>query len=79
MPSSLGEIQELLDEQAINEVVYRYGRCMDRLDRARPDHVLARGDGRLPRAEFPGSGYGFIDMCMVAHPNFHSSYFPEEG
>jgi len=26
-------LQELLDKQAITEVIYRYGRSMDRLDR----------------------------------------------
>lgn len=65
-------VQVLLDKQAIAEVLYRYARSMDRLDRELgysvfwPEAVADYG------VMFQGSGSGFIDMVMEAHLGFLS-------
>jgi hypothetical protein len=72
------QIQELLDKQAITEVIYRYGRCMDRLDREVGLTVFwPESTADYDKQMYQGTGYGFIDMVMEAHPNFasHSHQF----
>jgi hypothetical protein len=76
--TSNSELQVLLDKQAITEVLYRYARSMDRLDRDLgysvfwPDAVADYHEQM-----FQGTGHGFIDMVMEAHPYFlsHSHQF----
>jgi hypothetical protein len=69
---------ELLDKQAITEVIYRYGRSMDRLDRELGQSVFwPEATADYHQQMYQGTGYGFIDMVMEAHPNFtaHSHQF----
>jgi len=70
--------QELLDKQAITEVIYRYARSMDRLDRDLGRSVFwPEATADYHQQMYQGSGYGFVDMVMEAHPNFtaHSHQF----
>jgi hypothetical protein len=72
------ELQVLLDKQAITEVLYRYGRSMDRLDRELGYSVFwpeAMAD--YHQQMYQGSGHGFVDMVMEAHLQFvtHSHQF----
>lgn len=66
-------LQGLLDKQAITEKLYDYARSMDRLDRELgyscfyPDAPADYG-----AQMYQGTGYGFVDMCMAAHPGFQS-------
>ncbi len=66
-------LQELLDKQSITEAVYRYARSMDRLDRELGYSVFwPEATADYHEQMYQGSGHGFIDMCMEAHPTFHS-------
>ena len=70
--------QELLDKQAITEVIYRYARSMDRLDRDLGRSVFwPEATADYHQQMYQGTGYGFIDMVMEAHPTFsaHSHQF----
>jgi hypothetical protein len=72
------ELQALLDKQDITEVIYRYGRSMDRLDRELGYSVFwpeAMAD--YHQQMYQGSGHGFVDMVMEAHLQFatHSHQF----
>jgi hypothetical protein len=72
------EIQGLLDKQAITEQLFNYGRSMDRLDAALGKAVFhPEADADYGAQMYQGTGYGFIDMCMQAHPHFlsHSHQF----
>ena len=66
-------LQELIDKQAITERLYEYCRSMDRLD-----EELGKGcfhpDAEADYGEtvFQGTGHGFVEMCMKAHPIFHA-------
>jgi len=66
-------LQDLLDKQAITDRIHDYARSMDRLD---PElgkacfHHDAYAD--YGAQMFQGTGDGFVDMCMAAHPRFHS-------
>jgi hypothetical protein len=71
-------LQELLDKQAITEVIYRYARSMDRLDRDLGRSVFwPEATADYHEQMYQGTGYGFIDMVMEAHPNYtaHSHRF----
>lgn len=73
-----GGIQVLLDKQAITEVIYRYARSMDRLDREAGYSVFwPEATADYHEQMFVGSGHGFVDMCMEAHLGFvaHSHQF----
>jgi len=73
-----GEVQVLLDKQAITEVVYRYGRSMDRLDRELGYSVFwPEATADYHKQMYQGTGHGFVDMVMEAHPHFlsHSHQF----
>ena len=66
-------LQELLDKQAITERIYDYGRSMDRLDRQLgKDCFHADAPADYGAQMYQGTGHGFVDMCMAAHPYFHS-------
>lgn len=65
------QLQELLDKQAITEVIYRYGRSMDRLDRELGRSVFwPEATADYHQQMYQGTGYGFVDMVMEAHPNY---------
>jgi hypothetical protein len=71
-------LQVLLDKQAIVEVIYRYGRSMDRLDRELGYSVFwPEATADYHEQMFQGTGHGFVDMCMEAHLQFvsHSHQF----
>jgi len=73
-----GQVQVLLDKQAITEVVYRYGRSMDRLDRELGYSVFwPEATADYHKQMYQGTGHGFVDMVMEAHPHFlsHSHQF----
>jgi SnoaL-like domain len=66
-------LQELLDKQAITEAIYRYARAMDRLDRDLGYSVFwPEATADYDKQMYQGTGHGFVDMCMDAHPTFHS-------
>jgi hypothetical protein len=70
--------QELLDKQSITEVIYRYARSMDRLDRDLGRSVFwPEATADYHQQMYQGTGYGFVDMVMEAHPNYtaHSHQF----
>jgi hypothetical protein len=73
MASADDHLQSLLDKQAITEAIYRYARCMDRLDRE-AGHSVFWPEATADYGEqlFQGTCYEFIEMCMEAHPNFTS-------
>jgi hypothetical protein len=78
MAPSDEQLQELLDKQAITEAIYRYGRCMDRLDReAGRSMFWPEATADYGEQLFQGTCYDFIEMCMEAHPTFasHSHQF----
>lgn len=61
-------IEELLAKQAITEVIYRYCRALDRMDRDdaltiwHPDGTADYGPGM-----YQGTGAGFVDWVWPAH------------
>lgn len=66
-------LRELLDKQEITERLYDYARSMDRLDAdlgKQSFHPDAEAD--YGEQMYQGTGHGFVDMCMAAHPSFHS-------
>jgi len=72
MSSADEGLQELLDKQAITEAIYRYGRCMDRLDREAGQSMFWPEASADYGQMFQGTCYDFIEMCMEAHPTFES-------
>jgi hypothetical protein len=78
MDSINEQMQVLLDKQAITEAIYRYGRCMDRLDRDLGRTMFwPEATVDYDKQMYQGTGWGFIDMVMEAHPNYasHSHQF----
>lgn len=72
------QMQLLLDKQAITEVIYRYARSMDRLDRELGYSVFwPEAVADYDEQMYVGTGSGFVDMCMEAHLGFlsHSHQF----
>ena len=68
----------MLDKQAITEVIYRYARSMDRLDRDLGYSVFwPEATADYHEQMYQGTGHGFVDMVMEAHLNFvsHSHQF----
>lgn len=66
-------LQVLLDKQAITEVIHRYARAMDRLDRELGESVFWPGATADYDAQmYVGTAEGFLDMIMEAHPHFHA-------
>jgi hypothetical protein len=61
-------LRELLDKQAITEVLYQYARSMDRLDRELGYSVFwPEATADYHEQMFQGTGHGFIDMVMEGH------------
>ena len=78
MTGTRDELQVLLDKQAITEVIYRYGRSMDRLDRDLGYSVFwPEATADYHEQMYQGTGHGFVDMVMKAHLHFtaHSHQF----
>jgi hypothetical protein len=66
-------IQVLLDKQAITEQIYRYARSMDRLDEALGKACFwPEAPADYGAQMYQGTGHGFVEMCMAAHPHFLS-------
>ncbi len=68
-----GDIQQLLDKQAITEVLYRYSRGVDRCDRA----VLATvywPDAVDDHMVFHGSGEALLDYLSTAVQDMHTQH-----
>ena len=61
------EIATLLDKQAITEVIYRYCRGLDRMDREMALSVWSPGATVDYRGMFTGTGEGFVDWVWEAH------------
>jgi ketosteroid isomerase-like protein len=81
MPETLApEIQELLDKQAIKEVLLRYARGVDRCDREAlasvffPDAVVVRGDRETSAVDLPdrflARAREIYDSCFHQVTNF---------
>lgn len=67
------QLQQLLDKQAITERLYDYARAMDRLDAELGKACFHDGaEADYGAQMYQGTGHGFVDMCMAAHPGFHS-------
>jgi hypothetical protein len=64
------QLQELLDKQGITDVICGYARSMDRLDRDLGRSVFwPEATADYYQQMYQGTGYGFVDMVMDAHPN----------
>lgn len=63
-------VQELLAKQAITEVLYRYCRGLDRMDRALADTVWHPGGTADYGPMFSGTGAEFLDWVWKSHENF---------
>lgn len=59
-------LAELVAKQDITEVIYRYCRALDRMDRALAETVW-HSDGTADYGHFQGTGAEFIDMVWTAH------------
>src|SRR5947208_14505381 len=68
---SQGELETLAAKQAITEVIYRYCRGLDRMDRALTLSVWHQG-GTADYGEemYVGTGEGFIDWVWKQHALF---------
>jgi hypothetical protein len=64
------DIQQLLDKQAITEVLYRYCRGLDRMDRAMAAAVWHPGGTADYGPMFKGSGAAFLDWVWETHTHF---------
>jgi len=61
-------IEELLAKQAITEVIYRYCRALDRMDRELAASVWhPDGTADYGPTMYQGTGAGFIDWVWAAH------------
>ncbi|NQZ95617.1 MAG: nuclear transport factor 2 family protein [Myxococcales bacterium] len=60
-------LQELLDKQAITEVIYRYSRGLDRMDKEMAYRVWHEDGTADYDAIFEGTGHGFVDWVWEAH------------
>ena len=61
------ELDQLLAQQQIREVLYRYCRGLDRMDRALARSVWHSNGTAHYHDMYEGSGYGFIDWVWEAH------------
>ena len=62
-------LQSLLDRDAIRDVLSRYCRGLDRMDRPLADTVWHPGGTALYDGIFEGTGAGFLDWVWEAHAN----------
>jgi hypothetical protein len=60
-------LQELVDKQAIRDVLSRYCRGLDRMDKEMANAVWHDGGTALYEGIFEGTGHGFIDWVWEAH------------
>ncbi len=60
-------LQELLDQQAIRDVLSRYCRGLDRMDREMARSVWWEGGTAFYDGIFEGSGHEFVDWVWDAH------------
>ena len=60
-------LRELVDKQAIRDVLSRYCRGLDRMDKAMARAVWHSGGTALYEGIFEGTGHGFIDWVWEAH------------
>ena len=60
-------LEELVAKQAITEVLYRYCRGLDRMDRALCDTVWHPGGTADYGAIYAGTGEGFLDWVWPTH------------
>jgi hypothetical protein len=73
MPGSNSEnlrdetLQALLDREAIRDVLFRYCRGLDRMDRPLADTVWHEGGTAHYDGIFEGTGAGFLDWVWQAH------------
>ena len=62
-------LQKLADQQSIRDVLSRYCRGLDRMDRALADTVWHPLGTALYDGIFEGTGAGFLDWVWEAHAN----------
>ena len=62
-------LQSLLDRDAIRDVLSRYCRGLDRMDRPLADTVWHPEGTALYEGIFEGTGAGFLDWVWEAHAN----------
>ncbi len=68
MTSEMDPVDELLAKQAITEVIYRYCRALDRMDRPLADTIWhPDGTADYGPTMFQGTGAGFLDWVWPAH------------
>ena len=65
-------VQELLDKQAITEVIYRYSRGLDRMDKEMARSVWHPDGTALYHDIYEGMGHGFVDWVWEAHEAMES-------
>jgi len=65
--TSESSLQELLDKQAIRDVLSRYCRGLDRMDKTMADAVWWEGGTAFYDGIFEGTGHGFIEWVWEAH------------
>lgn len=65
--SSGGDLAELVAIQEITEVLYRYCRGLDRMDRELADTVWHVGGTADYIGMYDGTGHGFLDWVWVQH------------
>ena len=70
MGDGIGALEELLAKQAITEVLHRYCRGLDRMDRSLADSVWHPGGTADYGPMFQGTGSEFLDWVWAAHQGF---------
>jgi hypothetical protein len=66
------EMREVVAKQAITDVLYRYCRALDRMDRALASSVWHAGGTADYGGLYSGTGEGFIDWVWDVHTQFSS-------
>jgi len=61
------DLEKLLDKEAIREVLARYCRGLDRMDKAMAHSVWWDGGTAFYDGIFEGTGHGFIDWVWESH------------
>jgi len=68
MTADPATLEHLLAKQSITEVIYRYCRALDRMDRPLADTIWhPDGTADYGPTMFQGTGTGFLDWVWVAH------------
>jgi len=65
-----GALEELVAKQAITEVLHRYCRGLDRMDRPLADSVWHAGATADYGPMYQGTGSGFLDWVWATHEGF---------